>query len=141
MTPAYAELLEQEHAWPPAVDLGDVLFEAPVHEPHWHAFNPWAERVVYVTLEELAACHRFIGCKVDVFGYWRLLTVDLLLAVWDREGEGNPLDAYLFLREPAGDGYPVAGVRYGPGPCDYFTPCCNREELKALLEKYGWKKR
>lgn len=103
--------------------------------PHWHEHNPWADRIVYVTLEELAVC-----CAV---GKIRLAdnrivndTPRRTIATW-RAACGNRLDAYVFLR-PDDQGYHSCGVRYGPRGHHYLSEYGDPDRVKSLLQSKGY---
>lgn len=87
---------------------------------HWHDFNPWADKIVYVpSLEELAQC-----CSTDI---------ERTVERW--RTNGSRLDAYIL---PNPSSWHSIGVRYGPKGPDYLSPY-NRfnETTKSLLLKYG----
>lgn len=140
MNPAYVELLNTEEAWPPSVALGELLLEAPVTEPYWHDFNHFAEFLVYVTLEELAACHRYFGQFAYLAEYNQavLITAELVLNSW--LDAGSALDAYILPDALMVGGLPCAGVRYGAESHEYISPNCDSKKLLELLATYGWRK-
>jgi len=86
---------------------------------HWHDFNPWAEKIIYVPLKELAEA---LSIPRDVHG-----TLD----IWHRYG--YRLDGYIL---EAVNGNHSAGVRYGEEPDQYLLPYCDPVKLQALIEKY-----
>lgn len=135
----HTESLNTEEAWPPSVALGELLLEAPVEEPHWHEFNPWGEFCVYVTVEELAACHKMLGRLYEIDGMSQPLTVELIIEIWQREGDG--LDAYIIPDALVTPGLPSAGVRFGTEGHEYLTPHCDSAKMLELLARYGRKQR
>ena len=86
--------------------------------PHWHDENPWRDDIIYVTLEEAAAC-----CDGR--------TVEGYLSVWWRAS--NALDAYIL---PQPSEHHDIGVRWGSRGEQYFSPANNVERTQALLDKY-----
>lgn len=96
--------------------------------PHWHAFNPWADKVVYVPIERLAEC--VAGGTVFISAENRSVPFDVeyLLNQWRN---GRPLlDAYIL---PQPEGRHSVGVRWGVEGGDYFSPYNANPELTQML--------
>lgn len=100
-------------------------------QPHWHEYNPWADRVVYVPIEELAEA--IAGGDVRLTdGTVVPLDADFLLEHWN--GLGEYLDAYIL---PSRSERASVGVRYGAEGPEYDSPYNrNPERVAELLEKY-----
>lgn len=97
--------------------------------------NPWAREVVYVPIEELAACVDGLGQHcVNAKGERFVMTVETTLAHWRQKGPGERLDAYIL---PQADGYHPIGIRYGAEPSEYLSPFGERAKVAALLAKYS----
>jgi len=97
---------------------------------HWHAHNPWADSVVYVPIEELAACHYSLGQLITI-GYRREpMTVESTLSMWTRAGAN--VDAYIL---PSPSGEHCIGVRYGKEGSQYLSPMGNQKKVSRLLAK------
>lgn len=96
--------------------------------------NPWAREVVYVPIEELAACVDGLGQHcVNAKGERFVMTVETTLAHWRQKGPGERLDAYIL---PQADVYHPIGIRYGAEPSEYLSPGGDRVKVAALLAKY-----
>lgn len=103
--------------------------------PHWHGQNPWADRLTYVPIEELAECYIAIGKPFAwVDGTPILYDVAHCLDQWGKYGD--KLDAYI-LTGPL----TTAGIRFGPEGPDYLSPGFSLPKLRALMLKYGSQKR
>lgn len=103
--------------------------------PHWHAQNPWADRLIYVPIEELAECGIHVGQLIAQVGELdHIWTVEIELDYWSQYG--SKLDAYI-LTGPILTG----GVRFGPDGADYLSPGFSLPKLRALMLKYGSQKR
>jgi hypothetical protein len=88
---------------------------------HWHDYNPWADRLIYIpSLEELAEALQYPGIISEKVKQW--------------QKAGKKLDAYV-LCQPSGDH--CMGIRYGAEPHEYISPYGNREKLQRLIDKYG----
>lgn len=82
---------------------------------HWHDYNPWAERVVYVPIEELAEV--LAGGQIQlVDGTVAENDKEQMLASWNRVGYS--LDAYLLPNQAFGFS---AGIRYGSHDNEYLS--------------------
>lgn len=92
--------------------------------PHWHEHNPWRDNLIYVSLEELAACHHAVN---DPSSAWRMVDA---IAHWLQYGD--QLDAYILVNTTLMS----AGVRYGPEPHQYLSPAFSLPKLWALREHY-----
>jgi hypothetical protein len=114
---------------------------------HFHDFNPWADRIVYVpNLEEFAACLDIIGKScLRIYPGGReqrfIMTVKREIANWrlasKHRGNRGKLDAYI-LPQPSGSH--SVGIRYGKEPSEYYSPEPNQAKIKKLLNKYGPKR-
>jgi hypothetical protein len=98
-------------------------------KPHWP--NPWPD-VIYVPIEELAACYAALGqgCT-DIDGSRFVWTVDRVLEHWSQAGD--KLDAYIL---PQPSGWHDIGIRYGSEGHQYLSPGADRERVTALLKRY-----
>lgn len=100
------------------------------HSPYWHDVNPWRDKIVYVTLEDLAGCLKHLGAPIRLFdGTTVIQTVEWLVSEWRRNGD--KLDAYV-LPQPSGQH--SGGIRYGAKPAEYLSPYCDCDKLFALLK-------
>ena len=91
---------------------------------HWHSYNPWAARLIYVpSLEELAECVIYSRSPADTVRHW--------------QEAGPKLDAYIL---PNGEGpLHCIGIRYGEAPGDYISPyAANQEKVTELIKKYSY---
>jgi hypothetical protein len=95
-----------------------------IHEPHWHEQNPWKDTLVYVPLEELAACTIMVGNLHDT---WSMIDE---IAYWTQYGD--KLDAYILVNCVEF----TAGVRYGPEGSHYISPGFSLPKLYHLLQKH-----
>lgn len=88
---------------------------------HWHDFNPWAEKLIYLPdLEELAAAIAPTTKQEETLAYWRRA--------------GKKIDAYL-LPQPSGD--VSVGIRYGADGAEYISIYHNNHAaLWELIRKY-----
>lgn len=93
-------------------------------EPHWHEHNPWKDQLIYVTVEELAACWFRID---DPKNHWSMIDI---IAHWAQYGD--KLDAYIICNSPFFNG----GVRYGREPRHYLSPGFSLPKLIALRNSY-----
>lgn len=85
---------------------------------HWHDFNPWADRLIYLPdMQELSAC-------VDPFK-----PEDFYSRVF-RE-HGYKVDAYILPKSLE------VGVRYGKEGSEYYSPYVNQWIAKLLVSKYS----
>lgn len=101
-------------------------------EAHWHEYNPWKDRIVYVPIEELAEA--LAGGDIGLRdGSIVPLDAAFLLDHWNQHGE--LLDAYIL---PSGEPFRNSpGIRYGCDGPDYVSPGnTNREALQELLDKH-----
>lgn len=86
---------------------------------HWHDFNPWAAKLVYMPdLGELSHCV-VTGRRLVMLSHWR--------------SYGPKLDAYL-LKDPIG--YHI-GLRYGPEGSKYLSPLADQQATAKLWKKYA----
>jgi len=92
--------------------------------PFWHDENPWKDNLVYVTVEELAACHYSMTAPNRS---WDVIEV---IAHWAQYGD--KLDAYILCNSPLFS----AGVRYGPQGHDYLFPHLVLPKVKELRDRY-----
>lgn len=77
---------------------------------HWHDFNPWASKLVYLpSLEEVYE-----------------------LTGQDYSSRTGKFDAYII----EGGGYFSVGIRYGKKPEDYLSPACDQRKAAVLFAKY-----
>lgn len=83
---------------------------------NWHDCNPWADRAVYVPLEELAEA--VAGGTIMVESGRRVVdrNPQYLLRGW--RAYGDRLDAYIL---PQPHGQHAAGIRFGPKDSDYLS--------------------
>lgn len=93
---------------------------------HWHSYNPWADRLVYLPdLKELALV--LFDPRVS------MRTPAERVAHW--ETFGGKIDAYL-IKQP--DGWIEVGLRFGQELHEYSSPNCasktQQEGLKELWE-------
>ena len=101
--------------------------------PYWHADNPWADKVVYVPLERLAAALEGGTVGIGLTGKTVPYDVAFILKHW--ANYGNTLDAYI-LPQPDGVRHSV-GVRYGSYGSEYLSPHNGYpERVQALLEEF-----
>jgi hypothetical protein len=103
--------------------------------PHWHDQNPWADRLMYVPLEELAECFMGIGRLVRLNDN-EVTMCDVAFVVQNWRQYGDKLDAYI-LTGPL----TTAGIRFGPEGPDYLSPGFSLPKLWALIRKYGSQQR
>lgn len=92
--------------------------------PHWHEQNPWKDQLIYVPIEELAACHIRLH---PPFSNWDMVDA---IAHWVQYGD--KLDAYILVNWPVF----TAGVRFGPEGHHYLSPGFSLPKLWELLWKY-----
>ena len=104
-----------------------------VEGPFWHKFNPWRDRVIYVTPEELALCLEGIG-ELVVYpdGKSDLNTPERYVKEWKKAYD--KLDPYI-LPDSSLLGSHSIGLRYGPEAHEYISPMGNRNRVNALLYK------
>jgi hypothetical protein len=96
--------------------------------PAWHEDNPWADSLVYVPLQELAALLSG-GTAGQEEGASAEASPEFHLAHWSRHG--NALDAYLL------PGSGQAGIRLGSAPEAYLSPHVrDRAGFEALVERH-----
>jgi hypothetical protein len=100
-------------------------------QPHWHEYNPWADRVVYVPIEELADA--LAGGDIrNVDGDVVPMDAEYLLEHWN--SLGDHLDAYIL---PNGQLGHSVGIRYGAEGREYGSSHNRNPDLvDELLEKY-----
>ena len=97
--------------------------------PHWHDHNPWNDRVVYVSLKELAA----VTARRDAPATGQASDRDIIFVLAHWRAYGEKLDAYVL---PQPDGFHSIGVRYGAGVAEYLSPAVVDEEaLQSLLDR------
>ncbi|MEQ1950958.1 hypothetical protein [Mesorhizobium sp. CN2-181] len=98
--------------------------------PFWHGQNPWADSLVYVPIEELAACSMLIGRNLQLAdGTTVICTIEHMLNHWHEYGD--KLDAYV-LTGPLLTG----GVRFGPEGENYLSPGFSLPKLRELMIKH-----
>ena len=89
---------------------------------HWHDFNPWADRLIYVPdLDE------FLGC----------LQYPEAIEFYHEKCEKyfcGKVDAYILLQL---SGLHEGGIRYGAKPEEYLSPYMNSTTLEQLAYKYA----
>ena len=93
-------------------------------DPHWHEQNPWKDELLYVPVEELAACW---FKPEDAQNSWSMIE---LISHWTQYGD--KLDAYILVGGPVATG----GVRFGPEGEHYLSPGFSLPKLHALKQKY-----
>lgn len=94
--------------------------------------NPWADVIVYVTLEELAECFGGLGQSCGRSdGSSFIWTKELVLAHW--RTAGKRLDPYIL---PQPNGWHSIGIRYGSKGSQYLSPMGDDKKVTALLKKY-----
>jgi hypothetical protein len=100
---------------------------------HWHEYNPWADRLVYVTVEELAAC--VAGGEILDSMTGKVSAYDVEHVLREFRQYGDLLDAYILPNSGSPSGYSL-GLRYGMNGRDYLSPGPgNLAALKATLER------
>ncbi|RUX60138.1 hypothetical protein [Mesorhizobium sp. M7A.F.Ca.CA.002.12.1.1] len=104
-------------------------------EPHWHDQNPWADRLTYVPIEELAECFMGLGRMVHLNDN-EVTMCDVAFVLQNWAQYGDKLDAYI-LTGPL----TTAGIRFGPDGPDYLSPGFSLPKLRALMLKYGSQER
>ena len=88
---------------------------------HWHDFNPWADRLIYVPdLEEFLECLYY----PDNAQHYR----DKCTHYYDK------VDAYILLQP---SGMHSGGIRYGREGNEYLSPYMNSAALERLARKYA----
>ena len=93
---------------------------------YWHQYNPWADRIVYVPLVELAHCAA--GGNVTLpNGETVPHDFERVLSHWRQCGR-EKLDGYI-LPQPSGDH--SLGVRYGKRGEQYYSPHNANPEKRA----------
>jgi hypothetical protein len=101
--------------------------------PYWHADNPWADKVVYVPLERLAAAIE--GGTIGIGATGKTVPYDVAFILQHWAHYGDKLDAYI-LPQPQPSRHSV-GVRYGQFGSEYLSPHnANPERVQALLEEF-----
>jgi hypothetical protein len=94
-------------------------------DPHWHEQNPWKDTLIYVPIEDLAAC----WFNLDAPGNrWDMIEI---ISHWTQYG-GDKLDAYILTGGPVLTG----GVRYGPESHHYLSPGFSLPKLYALMRQH-----
>lgn len=105
------------------------------YDPFWHEHNPWNDHILYVPIEELAACHMSVGQPYARNGDEILIyTKEMVLDQWHQHG--GKLDAYILTGPIL-----TAGVRYGAEGREYLSPGFSLPKLWTLVQKYGEIKR
>lgn len=92
-------------------------------EPHWHEQNPWKDHIVYVPIEELAACTLSLE---NPHNHWTMVDN---IANWAQYGD--KLDAYILNSVVL-----TGGIRFGPEGHHYLSPGFSLPKLHTLLERY-----
>ena len=111
---------------------------------HWHAYNPWADSIVYIpTIEEWVEAqtnlHQYCDCTMVGGEPHELMTIEWLVnsslhnARIQQRTQNPKVDAYI-LPQPSGDH--SMGLRIGPEPEAYQSPQCNRVIAEHLIKKY-----
>jgi len=95
---------------------------------HWHEDNPWKDSILYVPLEELAACDASL-VGPSIYGGSPARTIEGTLDHWKQSG--SKLDAYILVGSVRS-----GGVRYGPEGSDYLSPMFSLPKIHALKQKY-----
>lgn len=83
---------------------------------HWHESNPWADKAVYVPVEDLAEA--VSGGTIMVGSDRRIVDRDARYLLQSWSAYGDRLDAYIL---PQPQGQHAAGVRFGPRESDYLS--------------------
>lgn len=99
---------------------------------HWHEFNPWREKAVYVSVEDLADC--LAGKEIMLeSGHRAVMDVDFIVSRWNLLG--NAIDAYIL---PSPSGEHQIGIRHGRRPEDYRSlTVYDMEKVSDLLAKHS----
>jgi hypothetical protein len=85
---------------------------------HWQDYNPWADRLIYTaSLEEWLDCLLHQGQRYH----------------YEQIAGSSKCDTYLLIQP---NGEYCMGLRYGPKGEDYYSPTCNWERAKAVVDKY-----
>lgn len=100
---------------------------------YWHSSNPWKDELIYVPIEELAACVVFIDRPIQTKDGPVTASLQFVLDMW--RSHGSKLDAYILTGRTF-----TAGVRFGPDGPDYLSPGFSTPKLWALKLKYGARK-
>lgn len=114
--------------------MDSPVISSTVWAPHWHEFNPWKDRLVYVPIEELAECVLPMGGPdriLPMFETWSMIDA---IAHWTQYGLN--LDGYIVTEGPILQ----AGIRFGAEPEHYLTPPFSLPKLHALLLKHWTRK-
>lgn len=101
-------------------------------KPYWHKYNPWRDKLVYVSLEELAEC---VAGGTIYRQDESHVAYDEAYVLSAFRRYGKKLDAYLLPQ--MGLGYVSCGVRYGPAGDQYLSPSGHQDKIKALLQRKG----
>jgi hypothetical protein len=101
---------------------------------YWHDVNPWADRLVYVPLQDLAEA--ISGGEVTIPGAGIVeRTPQYLLASWGQSG--HKLDGYIVRNA---NGVHSVGVRYGAEGQDYLAlaplSTIAKARIESLLERH-----
>lgn len=99
---------------------------------HWHEYNPWQDKVVYVPIEELAEA--LAGGQVRLpDGSIAENDKERLLEVWDQYS--HLLDAYILPGQALGFS---AGIRYGSHGPEYLSLYIrDQSAVRELFERYS----
>lgn len=88
--------------------------------PHWHDHNPWAARIVYLTLEE------WLDCLADraprTAAHYRALAAN----------HKGRIDCYIL----PGKSHCSIGMRYSADGPDYYSPQSDEKSCREYLRKY-----
>ena len=98
-------------------------------KPHWDAYNPWRDHLIYVSIEDLAECYLPMtgpDLLIPQIESWNMIEA---IANWTQYG--TELDAYILTGPVL-----AAGVRYGPEGEHYLSPPFSLPKLVALHERH-----
>ena len=116
------------------LDFRDCAKVEQIEGPFWDKYNPWRDRIVYVTLEELALCIENIGELVSYpNGLTEINTPERNIREWQRAY--TKLDAYILPNDYWSGNDHSIGVRYGPEGPNYISPMAHQKRTNALLYK------
>lgn len=86
---------------------------------HWHEFNPWADKLIYVPLETAAFLCGYSWTAETTLEHWRQY--------------GDKFDAYVL---PQPNGHHSIGVRYGAEGDEYLSPHPDPDKTRAFMLGY-----
>jgi hypothetical protein len=115
-----------------------IVDDLPKHQRgnllYWHDCNPWAGKVIYISLEQWAICHDDLYQYTQVVHEDETFTVEFMDVKWiiDRaKRHGDKVDPYIL---PQPNGEHSLGLRYGPGESEYLSPPCNKVIAQRLID-------